>query len=141
MKEYILVFDGGSKGNPGLSYGSFRIQAKGRKPARPVRLNFGHGTNNEAEYKALIAGLEALIAEIEAEGSDPAVCLIDVRGDSQLVLNQLRGDWKVKNLRMRDLWDEADALLDRFSDRRFQHQSRSRTVDILGHGPCISLVA
>ncbi len=133
MKEYVLVFDGGSKGNPGLIYGSYRIQAKGQKPARPVRLNFGHGTNNEAEYKALIAGLEALIAEIEAEGSDPGACLVEVRGDSQLILNQLRGDWKVKNLRMRDLWDEAEALLDRFSNQRFRHQSRSRTVEILGH--------
>jgi ribonuclease HI len=133
MNEYILVFDGGSKGNPGVSYGSYRIQAKGRKPARPVRLEFGHGTNNEAEYMALIAGLEALISEIEAQGSDPSECLVEVRGDSQLVLNQLGGNWKVKNLRMRRLWDQADGLLDRFSDRRFQHQSRSRTVEILGH--------
>jgi ribonuclease HI len=133
MNEYIIVFDGGSKGNPGMSYGSYRIQAKGRKPARPVRLEFGHGTNNEAEYKSLIAGLEALIAEIEEQGSTPAECLVEVRGDSQLVLNQLGGSWKVKNLRMRRLWDQAGELLDRFSDRRFEHQSRSRTVEILGH--------
>lgn len=133
MNEYVLVFDGGSKGNPGLSYGSYRIQTKGRKPARPVRLDFGYGTNNEAEYRALIAGLEALIVEIEAEGLDPATCFVEIRGDSQLVLNQLRGSWKVKNLRMRDLWDRAEALLDRFSDRRLRHQSRSQTVRILGH--------
>jgi ribonuclease HI len=82
---------------------------------------------------ALIAGLEALISEIEAQGSDPSACLVEIRGDSQLVLNQLGGKWKVKNLRMRRLWDQADGLLERFSDRRFQHQSRSRTVEILGH--------
>ena len=98
-----------------------------------MRLEFGHGTNNEAEYKALIAGLEALIKEIEEQGSDLAECVVEVCGDSQLVLNQLRGSWKVKNIRMRQLWDQADELLDRFYDRRFRHQSRSRTVEILGH--------
>jgi ribonuclease HI len=133
MNEYILVFDGGSKGNPGLSYGSFRIQEKGRKPFRPVRLEFGRGTNNEAEYKSLIAGLEALIAKIESEDIDPSACLVEVRGDSQLVLNQLSGDWKVKNLRMRRLWDQAQELLSRFKEQRLRHQSRNRTVEILGH--------
>ncbi len=133
MNEYILVFDGGSKGNPGLSYGSYRIQEKGRKPFRPVRIKFGRGTNNEAEYKALIAGLKALIDKVESEGIDPAVCLVEVRGDSQLVLNQLSGSWKVKNLRMRTLWDQAQDLLSRFDDRRLRHQSRDRTVEILGH--------
>jgi ribonuclease HI len=133
MNEYILVFDGGSKGNPGLSYGSYRIQEKGRKPSRPVRIKFGRGTNNEAEYKALIAGLKALIDKVESEDIDPAACLVEIRGDSQLVLNQLSGTWKVKNLRMRALWDQAKDLLSRFDDRRFRHQSRDRTVEILGH--------
>jgi ribonuclease HI len=133
MKEYILVFDGGSKGNPGFCYGSFRIQEKGRKPFRPVRIKFGHGTNNEAEYKALIAGLHALIDKVESENIDPAACLVEVRGDSQLVLNQLSGTWKVKNLRMRTLWDQAQELLSRFREQRLRHQSRNRTVEILGH--------
>ncbi len=133
MNEYILVFDGGSKGNPGLSYGSYRLQEKGRKPFRPIRIEFGHGTNNEAEYKALIAGLEALIGMVESEKIDPAACRVEIRGDSQLVLNQLRGDWKVKNLRMRTLCDKAQDLLSRFADQRFHHQSRNRTVEILGH--------
>jgi ribonuclease HI len=117
MKEYILVFDGGSKG----------------KPFRPVRIKFGHGTNNEAEYKALIAGLHALIDKVESENIDPAACLVEVRGDSQLVLNQLSGTWKVKNLRMRTLWDQAQELLSRFREQRLRHQSRNRTVEILGH--------
>ena len=133
MEQYVLVFDGGSRGNPGRSYGSYRIQPKGKKPLRPVRLDFGHGTNNEAEYQALIAGLEALLEIIEAEGHDPADCAVEVCGDSQLVLNQLRGAWKVKNKRMRVLCDQAEELISRFSTRRFRHQKRQRTVEILGH--------
>jgi ribonuclease HI len=133
MEKYILVFDGGSRGNPGRSFGSFRIQPGKSKPKAPVRLDLGHGTNNEAEYRALIAGLQATVALVEQQDLDPAEVHIEIRGDSQLVLNQLSGAWKTKNPRMRSLRDQAAALLVRFGSSNLVHQSRSRTVEILGH--------
>jgi ribonuclease HI len=133
MDKYILVFDGGSRGNPGRCFGSFRIQQGKSQPKAPVRLDLGHGTNNEAEYRTLIAGLQAVLALIEQQDHDPADVHIEIRGDSQLVLNQLRGAWKTKNPRMRSLCDQAGALLVRFGSSNLVHQSRSRTVDILGH--------
>lgn len=133
MEEFILVFDGGSRGNPGLSYGSYRLQQKGNKAMPLVRLRLGHGTNNEAEYRTLIAGLNAILEHLKNEELEPGKFLVEVRGDSRLVLNQLNRTWKAKNPRMRAYRDEAEGLLSHFADRRLVHQSRERTVEILGH--------
>ncbi len=90
--RYVLIFDGGSIGNPGEAYGSFRLQRSGSPPLPVQRLKFGRGTNNEAEYKALLGGLEELRRVLAGEGHRPADVEIEVRGDSRLVLEQLRGD-------------------------------------------------
>jgi ribonuclease HI len=133
MRAYTLIFDGGSLGNPGDTYGSYRIQQKGEKPQSTVRLRFGHGTNNEAEYWALIAGLKDLHQQITQQKVNPSEVHVEIIGDSQLVVNQLRGSWKAKNQRMRALRDESKAILDRFGSRSIEAQSRWKTVRILGH--------
>ncbi len=67
--------------------------ADGEWPTAPVevvsRLDFGYGTNNEAEYRSLIAGLADITPRIEAAGQQPSAWQIEVRGDSDLVLKQL----------------------------------------------------
>jgi ribonuclease HI len=130
---YVLVFDGGSHGNPGPAYGSFRIQCVGRPADAPERLTLGRGTNNEAEYKTLIAGLEALQGHIHADGKAPGDVEVEVRGDSLLVIEQLRGRWKVRDGRMRRLNEQAAKLLSPFGRVRLVHQPRRASVRILGH--------
>ncbi len=131
--RYVLVFDGGSRGNPGPAYGSFRIQPVGHPAGVPERLTLGRGTNNEAEYKTLIAGLEALQGWIRADGKAPGDVEVEVRGDSLLVIEQLRGRWKVRNERMRQLNEKAARLLLPFGRVRLVHQPRGASVRILGH--------
>jgi probable phosphoglycerate mutase len=131
--RYVLVFDGGSIGNPGAAYGSYRLQRSGSTPEPVRRLNFGHGTNNEAEYKALIAGLRGLGAALTSARLRPADVALEVRGDSRLVLEQLRGSWKVKNARMAELHEQAQELLASFAEVRLVHQERRRSVRVLGH--------
>ena len=128
-----LIFDGGSKGNPGPTYGSYLIKSKGL-PGRPIeRLTWGRGTNNEAEYRALISGLRGLLKELENSGIDPGRVKLRIIGDSKLVLNQLSKDWKTKSPRMRALRDEGLPLIERFGDVSFVHQDRKESVRILGH--------
>ena len=115
--DYTLVFDGGSRGNPGTTYGSFRLQRSGQRPSAARRLAFGRGTNNEAEYQALIVGIQSLLDSLSAEHLDPQTVRLEVRGDSLLVLRQLDGSWKAREPRMRVLRDEARRLLDRFASR------------------------
>jgi ribonuclease HI len=131
--RYVLIFDGGSIGNPGAAYGSYRLQPSGEPPQPVSRHTFGHGTNNDAEYKALIAGLRGLQAVLAARSQRPADVALEVRGDSRLVLEQLRGTWKVKNPRMAALHREAQGLLDLFGEVRLAHQDRRRSVRVLGH--------
>jgi len=97
--KWVLIFDGGSRGNPGPGYGSYALikptgsadlpelaepSALSARSADVVRLDFGaRMTNNEAEYDTLIAALEDLIARITQAGRNPAEFSVEVRGDSR----------------------------------------------------------
>jgi probable phosphoglycerate mutase len=133
MIDYFLAFDGGSRGNPGQAYGSFRIHRKGSRATASRRLRFGRGTNNEAEYWALLAGLRALLARLGEEGTDPQHVRLEIRGDSLLVIRQLQGEWKAKDARMRELRDQARRVTEGFGGVRLVHQERSRSVAMFGH--------
>jgi len=131
--NYTLIFDGGSIGNPGPGYGSYRLRApNGVTLTR--RLAFGDDvTNNVAEYRALIAALEDLLATLRQAGQNPARCSVEVRGDSRLVIYQLDGRWKVREPHLRPLHDRARALLDQFGRATLKWQPREKSVRALGH--------
>lgn len=128
-----LVFDGGSVGNPGECYGSFRWKIADGPLSRPSRRRFGFGTNNQAEYMALIDGLKALIVELTSTKSIPIEVALEIRGDSRLVLKQLAGEWKVKNATLRKLHTSAQSLIKQFGEVKLVHQARSESVRALGH--------
>jgi ribonuclease HI len=131
--DYVIIFDGGSEGNPGRGYGSYAlIDAQGRQ--RLVRLELGGNvTNNEAEYDTLIAALEDLLQQTESNTQRPSKVTVEVRGDSRLVLRQVRGEWKSKDERMRRRRDRVRALLTRFGSYRLVEQRREESVKVLGH--------
>lgn len=132
--DYTIIFDGGSQGNPGPGYGSYALRREQDGKQWLVRLDFGRQmTNNEAEYEALIAGLQGLIERIELADQSPGGSTIEVRGDSKLVLNQVQGIWKAKDDRMRLLRNRARELLARFKAHRLILQGREESVRVLGH--------
>lgn len=133
MSRYQIVFDGGSKGNPGPAYGSYHIEPWVEPSGTTERLNFGAGTNNEAEYLSLIAAVRSLRAFLDGKSLAPEAVQLVLRGDSQLVMRQLSGRWKAKDARMRKLRDEALGLLEPFGQVDYEEQSRARTVEVLGH--------
>jgi len=133
MKRYTIVFDGGSRGNPGPAYGSYHIRPWTSAAGVTERLEFGRGTNNEAEYLSLIAGLRALRAFLTGSGEQAAQTDLEIRGDSQLVIRQVSGQWKAKDARMKRLRDETQGLLEDFHQVKFKEQSRQVTVKLLGH--------
>jgi ribonuclease HI len=132
-RSFTLIFDGGSKGNPGPSYGSYVVRGPNGKGDRPTRLRFGRGTNNEAEYRTLIAGVETVLSRMRELGIDPGEARLEIRGDSKLVLNQLSGQWKAKDARMRALRDQTLSLLEPVGSIEYRHQPRSKSVAVLGH--------
>jgi ribonuclease HI len=132
--DYILVFDGGSRGNPGPGYGSYAITHATDGAQRLERLEFGDGyTNNEAEYDSLIEALQDLIQRIEQGGRQPEEFILEVRGDSALVINQVQGRWKAKEPRMRVRRNRCQGLLGRFRGTVLTLQPREESVRLLGH--------
>lgn len=132
QSDYTIIFDGGSRGNPGKGYGSYELRTATQRDI--VRLEFGpRETNNEAEYKTLIAALHDLIGRIAQGGTSADVYTVTVRGDSQLVIQQVNGVWKVRNARMAPLHAEATALLARFKRADVRWHPRERSVSTLGH--------
>ena len=132
--DYVLIFDGGSHGNPGPGYGSYAVIRERDGKQTVTRLDFGRQmTNNEAEYEALIAGLQGLIERIQTTGRWPADFALEVRGDSALVIRQTRGDWKTKDDRMRALRNQARERLAQFRGYRLILQGREESVKVLGH--------
>jgi ribonuclease HI len=132
--DYVLIFDGGSKGNPGYGYGSYALTRVQDGAQRLERVRFGGGTtNNEAEYDTLIAALQDLIQRIERAGRQPGEFSLEVRGDSALVINQLQGRWQAKEPRMQDRRDRCLQLLRRFRSVRLKTQPREESVRVLGH--------
>jgi len=132
--DYTIIFDGGSRGNPGPGYGSYALVRECDGKQSLVRLDFGRQmTNNETEYEALIDGLQGLIERIEATGRSPGDFTVEVRGDSALVIHQVEGDWKTKDDRMRALRNRVRELLTCFRGRRLVLQDREETLRVLGH--------
>lgn len=111
----ILHTDGGARGNPGpAGIGVVLIPAGG--PAREVARSIGETTNNVAEYKALIAGLELALENDISE--------IEIFVDSELVAAQVKGLWKIKNDRLRALASKAQSLMSRFDSASIAHVRR-----------------
>lgn len=127
---FHIVFDGGSLGNPGEGYGSYQV-LQDDVVIRHQREAFGNRvTNNQAEYLTLIRALQWLI---DVAGDDAARTRVLVNGDSQLVLNQLLGRWKVRNAGLRSLHEQASRLVEAFGCVDLVWQPRAKSVERLGH--------
>ncbi|MFQ5878744.1 MAG: ribonuclease HI family protein [Dehalococcoidia bacterium] len=98
--------DGAARGNPGPSAIGAVILNDEKAPVHRISRRIGHGTNNEAEYRAAIAALEAALAL-------GATCVI-LCLDSELVVRQLQGRYRVRNPRLRPLLGRLEELRRRF---------------------------
>ena len=113
--EYSLYFDGCSKSNPGKSGIGYVIYKNGEEIWSECKY-IGIKTNNEAEYSALILGLETAL---QLDIKDITIC-----GDSLLVINQLTNKYKVKSEKLFDLHDKAKELAKQFNYIEFIHVYR-----------------
>jgi ribonuclease H / adenosylcobalamin/alpha-ribazole phosphatase len=116
--EVVVSTDGGARGNPGPAGIGAHIASKSGKTLAEVSEAIGHATNNVAEYTAVIRGLERAL-EMRAKR-------VHVRADSLLVVEQLAGNYRVKNPTLRRLHEEAQALIKRFEKVTFEHVPRAR---------------
>ena len=114
--EYVLYFDGCSKGNPGPSGIGAVIYKNGIEHWASCKYIGEKRTNNESEYSALIFGLEEAI---EQNIRNLSVC-----GDSLLVINQVNQIYKVKNSGLFNLYNMVVNLKEKFKNIDFKHVYR-----------------
>ncbi|NWJ95352.1 MAG: ribonuclease HI family protein [Chloroflexi bacterium] len=132
--DYTLTFDGGADPNPGRAYGSYHLKTRKGRERLESRIQFGDNmTNNQAEYLALIHGLQDLVRTIEKASKSPDSYSVEVWGDSQLVIKQLRNEWKVKDAKIIPLHGQATNLIRRFKQVNLNWHDRSNSVRLLGH--------
>lgn len=112
LKVYM---DGASRGNPGPSAIAFIILDQDGRKLREHSEYVGVGTNNQAEYKALISALESAV-----NFGDELTCCMD----SELVVKQMNGEYRINDLKMRNLWRQAVALREKFRKATFVHVPR-----------------
>ena len=118
-KTYVLRFDGGSRGNPGVAGSGMVLYDadEGTEVWSGYHFMGDRYTNNEAEYKGILEGLRCAYAM----GARSVV----VQGDSMLVIKQLEGKWRVKAENLRPYYQKAMKLLQQFDSFHVNHIERA----------------
>ena len=114
--KLIINTDGLSKGNPGTAAIGATIKDERGKMLATISQRIGITTNNVAEYKALIAALQKAV-KLKATQ-------VEVRADSELMIRQLNGSYKIKSVGLRPLYLEAMQLLAKFEIVSLKHIPR-----------------
>ena len=113
-----LSTDGGARGNPGPAAYGYVLEADDGTVLDARGEAIGVATNNVAEYRALVAGLEKAV--------ELAIDDLEVVSDSELLVRQMKGEYKVKSETLRDLNDEAEALARRLGKVRYRAVRREQ---------------
>lgn len=116
-EEITVYVDGASFGNPGPA-GAGIVLVAGRRVIHRAAIPLGEATNNVAEYRALIAALHEAAARRARR--------VTVRSDSELMIKQMRGEYRVKAPQLRPLHEWAVKLASRFEQVTWQHVGRER---------------
>lgn len=118
---YRANVDGGSRGNPGpAAYGVVIRDLRGEVIAK-LKKYIGRGTNNVAEYYGLIAALDYT----QAHG----IRALRIESDSQLLVRQMRGQYRVKSMELRPLFERARKMAAALESFRIEHVPRERNSD------------
>ncbi len=119
MKKATLHTDGGARGNPGPAGIGAVLEVDGKKHG--YKKYIGEGTNNQAEYKALILGLE----KAKDAGAQEIECFLD----SELVVKQLNREYKVKDKELGVLFVKVWNLMQVFKKVTFKHIYREQNKE------------
>ncbi len=112
-----LKTDGGSRGNPGPAAFAYVLEAADGTVLAAHGETIGVATNNVAEYRALVEGL--------AKAVELAVTEVEVVSDSELLVKQMRGEYKVKNEALRELSLQATRLARQLDKVEYRHVRRA----------------
>ena len=114
--ELNIYTDGASRGNPGDAAWGYLIYDENEELVTEQSGYIGNSTNNQAEYYAVIRALQ--------RAKDLTRKKVNLHSDSQLLVNQVTGSWKVKDRELGRLYRRVRSLVDNFNEVSFTHLSR-----------------
>jgi ribonuclease HI len=120
MENLIIYTDGGARGNPGPAGAGVVFCDASGKIVKTFKKSLGERTNNQAEYEAVILALE--------EAVNLGVKTLKFYLDSELVVRQLNGQYKVKNQDLMPLVQKVLKLMNKFSQVTFSHIPREKNA-------------
>ena len=112
----ILWTDGGARGNPGPAAYAYVLEAEDGTVLDARGEAIGHATNNVAEYSALVAGLR--------RAAELGVTTLELRSDSELMVKQMRGEYRVKNKDLQGLFLDASRAAREVGQVSYTHVRR-----------------
>ena len=118
--EAVLFADGGARGNPGPAASAAVLLEPDGELIEEIGAYLGVATNNVAEWTALVLGLEA--------AAKRGIRRLRVRLDSELVVKQLGGEYRVKHAGLRPLYERARRLVREFSEVEIRHVPRAENA-------------
>jgi ribonuclease HI len=121
MPRLTVNVDGGARGNPGPAAIGAVVRGEGGEVLEERGERIGTATNNVAEYRALLLGIERAAA-LGAEE-------LELRGDSELVVKQVRGEYKVKDATLRELHAEVKRALKGFGRWSISYVPRAENAE------------
>lgn len=117
----VAYIDGGARGNPGPAGYGVSIQSSDGNVVAELHGALGIATNNVAEYNGLLAALRWAI--------DHDARRVHIRADSELLVRQMRGEYKVRNAGLQPLYVRARLLVAELDDVRFEHVRRELNTE------------
>ncbi|HKZ13714.1 MAG TPA: ribonuclease HI family protein [Solirubrobacterales bacterium] len=121
MGKLTVNVDGGARGNPGPAAIGVVVRSGDGAVVEQVGETIGQATNNVAEYRALLRGIELAAAH----GADE----VELIGDSELIVRQIEGRYKVKHADMKELHAQAKTMLAGFERWSIRHVKRAQNAD------------
>jgi ribonuclease HI len=120
-QRLVVNVDGGARGNPGPAAIAAVVHSPAGKVLEEHGERIGKATNNVAEYRALLLGIERAAALGARE--------IELVGDSQLIVRQVKGEYKVKDATMRELHGQVKSALGQFNRWSIRHVRREHNAE------------
>ncbi len=125
MVQYSVYTDGGSRGNPGISAYAFVIFDSNIEIYSSSGF-LGISTNNKAEYTALLTALKYIVSKIQESNIDLTITNYTLYSDSELMVKQIKGEYKVKDEDLKILYLECKELIKKIANFKIEHVRREK---------------
>jgi len=121
VKKVVIHSDGASRGNPGLAAIGATIKDEQGKLIAIISQRIGRTTNNQAEYRAIVAALEEAIRLGARQ--------VELNSDSELVVRQIKGEYRVRKATLKPLYQQVKQLQSRLESFTINHIPRQQNIE------------